>query len=135
MNFEISTKGFNDIINITEQVEAEVKKIGLKNGVVVVFVPHQTCAITVLEHEPGLIEDLKKALEKIAPAKGQYKHNQTWGDGNGAAHIRASFLKPDLTIPIENGKLVLGTWQQIILIDFDNRPRQRQIDIKVMEGR
>jgi len=134
MEFNISTKGFNDIINLTDQVEVIVAKSKIKNGLVLVFVPHQTCAVSVLEYESGLIKDLKEALEKIAPQQADYQHNQKWGDGNGYAHIRASFLKPDLTVPLENGKLVLGTWQQIILIDFDNQPRQRRIVIKITEG-
>ena len=130
MKIEVSTKGFNDIVNITDKVGEVVSKSNVKDGLAVIFVPHQTCAISALEYEDGLIADLKEALEKVAPVSGKYQHDKKWGDGNGAAHIRASFLKPDLSVPVEDGRLVLGSWQQIILIDFDNRPRQRQIIIK-----
>jgi len=131
MKLTISTQGHNDIIDITDKVEEIVKKSQTKEGIVLVFVPHQTCAITVLENEPGLIQDLKDLLNKIAPAKADYRHNAAWGDGNATAHLLASLFKPDLSIPIENNQLQLGTWQQIILIDFDNRPRQREIIIKI----
>ena len=135
MKIEVSTKGFNDIVNITDKVGEVVSKSNVKDGLAVIFVPHQTCAISTLEYEDGLAADLKEALEKVAPVSGSYQHDKKWGDGNGAAHIRASFLKPDLSVPVEDGRLVLGSWQQIILIDFDNRPRQRQIIIKIMEGK
>ena len=135
MNFRISTKGHNDIIDITEKVEQAVKQAGVKNGQVLVFVAHQTCAITTLEYEPGLIQDLKELIAKIVPANKDYQHNQAWGDGNGAAHLLAALFKPDLTLPIANGQLIRGTWQQIILIDFDNRPRDREIIIDILENK
>jgi len=91
------------------------------------FVAGSTAALTTIEFEPGALEDLKRALEQIAPMQGQYAHNEAWGDGNGYAHLRAALLKPDLCIPIEEGRLALGTWQQIVLLDFDNRPRQRKV--------
>jgi secondary thiamine-phosphate synthase enzyme len=133
MKFTISTQGHNDIIDITDKVAEIVKKSKTKEGIVLVFVPHQTCAITVLENEPGLIQDLKDMLNKIAPAKADYRHN-TGGDGNATAHLLASLFKPDLTVPIENNQLQLGTWQQIILIDFDNRSRQREIIVKIIKS-
>jgi len=133
MKIKISTQGFNDIINITDKVEKVVRESGVKNGLVLVFVPHQTCAITVLENEPGIIQDLKDLLNKIAPLKGNYRHNSALGEGNAAAHLLASFFKPDLTIPIENNQLLLGAWQKVILIDCDNRPRERKIIIKITE--
>lgn len=134
MKLTISTQGFNDIIDITDQVAEIVKKSPIKEGMVLVFVPHQTCAVTVLENEAGLIQDLKDLLNKIAPLKADYRHNAAWGEGNGAAHLLASFFKPDLTIPLEDGQLILGTWQKIILIDFDNRPRQRQVLVKIVKS-
>ena len=134
MKFEISTQGFNDIIDITDQVAEVVRESQTKEGTALVFVPHQTCAITVLENEPGLIQDLKDFLNKLAPLKGDYQHNRTGGEGNGAAHLLASLFKPDLTIPIGNNQLQLGTWQQIILIDFDNRSRRRQVIVKIIKG-
>ena len=114
--------------------ERVVEILPKQEGLVHIFVPHQTCAVSVLEYEPGLVQDLKGILEKLVPDKEEYEHNLKWGDGNGAAHLKASLLKPSLTVPLENGKLCLGTWQQIILMDFDNRPRQRQIFISVLEG-
>ncbi len=133
MKIKISTQGFNDIIDITNQVAEAVKKSQVKDGLVLVFVPHQTCAITVLENEPGLIQDLKDLLEKIAPLKAEYRHDAAWEEGNGAAHLLASLFKPDLVVPLEEGNLILGTWQKIILIDFDNRPRQREVIIKILK--
>ena len=133
MKIKISTQGFNDIIDITDKVAEAVKKSKTKDGLVLVFVPHQTCAITVLENEPGLIQDLKDLLEKIAPLKAGYRHDAAWDEGNGAAHLLASLFKPDLAIPLESGQLILGTWQKIILIDFDNRPRQREVIIKILK--
>ena len=131
MKFKISTKGFTDIINITPQVEKEVEKSNVKDGICLVFVAHSTCAITTIEYEEGAIKDLKRALEIIAPMNTNYEHCKKWGDCNGYAHIRAALMKPCLVIPIEDGKLVLGTWQQITLIDFDNRPREREVFVKI----
>lgn len=130
---EISTKGNNDVINITDLVQAEIRKSGKKEGFCFLFVPHSTCGLTTIEFEPGVVDDLKEVLEKIIPTRPDYKHNQAWGDGNAQAHLRAAFLKPDLVIPFENGQLQLGTWQQIVLIDFDVRPRTRNIIIKIKD--
>ena len=132
MKFNISTKGFNDIIDITSRVSKIVKESNVKDGICLVFVAHSTCAITTIEYEEGAIKDFKRALEIIAPMNENYEHCKKWGDCNGYAHIRAALMKPSLAVPIENGKLILGTWQQIVLIDFDNRPREREIIIKVI---
>ncbi|NQV00742.1 MAG: YjbQ family protein [Parcubacteria group bacterium] len=132
MKITISTKGHNDIIDITDKVAEKVKESKVEQGIVLVFVPHQTCAISVLEYEPGLIQDLKDLLNKIAPLKGDYEHNKAWGDGNGAAHLLASLIKPDLTVPLENNHLILGTWQKIILLDFDNRACEREVNITII---
>ena len=134
MKLKISTQGHNDIIDITEKVQKAVKQAKVENGQVLVFVAHQTCAITTLEYEPGLIQDLKELIEKIVPANKDYQHNKAWGDGNGAAHLLAALFKPDLTLPIENSQLIRGTWQKIILIDFDNRPRTRQVIINILKN-
>jgi secondary thiamine-phosphate synthase enzyme len=128
----LQTEGFNDIIDITEKVEETIKKSKIEDGIVAIFVVGSTAAITTIEYEPGLIEDIREALEKIAPMKGKYKHEEAWHDGNGYAHIRASLMKPSLSVPIENGKLCLGRWQQIVLIDFDNRPRERIVIVKAL---
>ena len=132
MRFTISTKGFTDIIDITLIVEKEVEKSKVKDGICLVFVAHSTCAITTIEYEEGAIKDLKRALEIIAPMNDNYEHCKKWGDCNGYAHIRAALMKPCLVVPVENGKLVFGQWQQLVLIDFDNRPREREILVKVI---
>lgn len=134
MKFSISTKGFNDIIDITDKVAQIIKKSKIEDGICLVSCPGSTCGITTIEYESGLIEDLKKVLEKIAPMSKDYEHCKKWGDCNGYAHIRSSLLKPFLAVPIEGGKLLLGTWQQIAFIDFDNRPRNREISVKIIKG-
>lgn len=128
----VSTEGFNDVVNITDEAEKIVKDSKIKDGVAVIFVPGSTATITTIEYESGLVEDIKVALEKVAPVEGYYKHEEAWHDGNGYAHIRAALMKPSISVPIENGKLLLGTWQQIVLIDFDNRARERKIIVKVL---
>ena len=132
MRFSIRTKGFNDIIDITERVQEEVEKSKVKDGICLVSSPGSTCGITTIEYEDGLIEDLKRALERVAPMSEDYEHCKKWGDCNGYAHIRSALIKPFLAVPIENEKLALGQWQQITLIDFDNRPREREILVKVI---
>ncbi len=132
-SFFIKTQGFNDILNITEKVEKAVQESGVQEGIVLIFVPGSTAGITTIEYEPGVIEDLKNVFEKIAPKNGDYKHEEAWHDGNGFSHVRAAILGPSLTLPIENGKMLLGSWQQIVLVDFDNKPRKRQIIIKVVK--
>ena len=132
MKFFVQTKGLNDIIDITSQVVQEVKIAKIKEGFCLVFSPGSTCGITTIEYEPNLIEDFKEFLEKLAPSDKKYHHDETWGDRNGFSHIRSALIKPFLAVPIEQGKLILGTWQQIVLIDFDNRPRQREVVVKVM---
>lgn len=124
---EFNTKGETDIIDITKKVGDNLKKIPVTNGVVTIFVPGATGGLTTVEYESGLIQDLKNMFERIAPRHGEYMHNLKWKDGNGFSHVRASLLGPSLVIPFENKKLCLGTWQQIIFIDFDNRPREREI--------
>ena len=132
MRFKIKTKGFTDIIDITSQVSEIVKNFNVKNGICLVFIASSTCALTTIEYESGAIQDLKRALEIVAPMNEDYEHCKKWGDCNGYAHIRAALMKPGLVVPIENGKLILGTWQNIVLIDFDNRPREREIIVKVI---
>ena len=134
MRFSIKTKGLNDIIDITDEVSEIVKKSEAKDGICLISCPGSTCGITTMEYESGLIKDLKRALEIIAPMNENYEHCKKWGDCNGYAHIRSALLKPGLAIPIEDGKLVLGTWQQIVLIDFDNRPREREIIVKLVHA-
>jgi len=129
---KLSTKGDTDIINITAETATAVLSSGLNNGSVTVFVPGSTGGITTLEYEPGLVEDLKTYFEKIAPKKGEYQHNIRWKDGNGYSHVRAAFLGPDVTIPIVDNQMQLGKWQQIVFIDFDNRPREREVIVQII---
>lgn len=129
---KLNTRGDTDIINITEEVIEKLKDSRLSNGTVTVFVSGSTGALTTVEYEPGLIKDLNRLFEEIAPKRKEYAHNQTWGDGNGYAHVRASLLGPSLTIPFVNKSLQLGTWQQIVFIDFDNRPRSRELTLQII---
>ncbi len=129
---KLSTKGDTDIINITAEVASAVLSSDLKNGSVTIFVPGSTGGITTVEYEPGLVEDLKTFFEKIAPKSDTYQHNIRWQDGNGYSHVRASFLGPGITVPFVSNKMQLGKWQQIIFIDFDNRPREREIIVQII---
>jgi len=124
----IKTNGNCEVVNITDQVAAAVAKSGMADGTVTVFNVGSTAGITTTEYEPGLVNyDLKAAFEKIAPHNARYEHEETWHDDNGHSHVRASLLGPSLTVPVVAGRLTLGTWQQIILIDFDTRPRTRTV--------
>ena len=132
MKINIETRGHYDFIDITDRVSRIIEKSGVRDGIAIIFVPGSTAAITTMEYESGVIEDLKELFEKLAPEKADYKHHQRWGDRNGAAHMKSALVGPDLCVPIENGRLLLGTWQQIVLIDFDERPRNREIIVKVV---
>lgn len=127
-----STRGNVDIIDITSDVSRLVENSGLERGIVTVFVHGSTAAVTTIEYESGLVEDLKQALERVAPRGIEYRHNLRWGDGNGHSHIRASLLGPSLTVPFQGARLMLGTWQQIVFIDLDNRPRTRDVIVQMM---
>lgn len=127
--FSLNTNGDTDIINITEQVQKELKDVKLKNGIVAISSPGSTLSFTTIEFEPALAQDLKEFFEKAIPKGKHYRHDDTWGDANGYAHLRSSLLGPSIVIPFQNQKLSLGTWQQIVLIDFDNRPRERKIKL------
>ena len=127
-----STQGVCHVIDLTPQIIQEIKKNCIQNGIVTLFVTGSTAGLTTVEFEPGLIKDLEELFEKIAPKEQYYHHEETWHDGNGFSHVRASLLKPSLTIPISKGEMTLGTWQQIVLMDFDNRPRTRSIAMQIM---
>jgi len=131
MRFSIRTKGFNDIVDITDKISEIVRKSKIKEGLCLISSPGSTVGLTTIEYDPNLLEDFKEFLEKVAPSNRSYRHDETWGDKNASSHIMSAFIKPFLTVPIEDGELVLGTWQQIILIDFDNRPREREIIVKL----
>jgi secondary thiamine-phosphate synthase enzyme len=128
----LTTKGFGDTIDITDAVTTIQEKSGVVNGLVTVFCQGSTGTITTIEFEPGVIQDLKKALEKIVPSNVPYEHDKAWGDGNGFSHVRAALMKPSLSIPVVDGKMSLGMWQQIVFIDFDNRPRERTVVVQVI---
>jgi len=134
MNFTINTKGFTDIIDITDEVSQKVKESKIKDGICLISCPGSTTGLTTIEYEEGALNDLKKVLEKIVPATKDYEHCKKWGDCNGYAHIRSALIKPFLTVPIEDEKLVLGNWQQIVFLDFDNRPRKREVKIKIIKN-
>ncbi|MFQ5604861.1 MAG: secondary thiamine-phosphate synthase enzyme YjbQ [bacterium] len=130
-SIEISTCGHTDIIDITREVAAIVQQSGLNQGHVLVFLSGSTAGVTSIEYEPGLLKDLPQAFEKFAPTGVTYHHDATWGDGNGYAHVRAAMLGPSFTAPFKDGRLLLGTWQQIVVIDFDNRSRRRSVQVQI----
>jgi len=130
---QVGTKGDCQILDITQQAAKEVAESGVSAGTATFFVVGSTAGITTAEYEPGLVNhDIRAAFEKIAPQNGHYEHEETWHDDNGHSHVRASLLGPGLTVPIVEGKLTLGTWQQIIIVDFDTRPRSRQVICQIM---
>ncbi|HVP78505.1 MAG TPA: secondary thiamine-phosphate synthase enzyme YjbQ [Thermodesulfobacteriota bacterium] len=130
--FSLSTKGFSDIIDITNRVVAVIGHSKIENGLVTVFCPGSTGSVTTIEYEAGVLKDLQKAIEKVAPSGIPYEHDRRWGDGNGFSHVRAALMKPSLTFPLIKGRLSLGTWQQIVFIDFDNKKRERKILVHVI---
>lgn len=129
---QFSTRGDADIVDITEQVAACVSDTSLIAGIVTVFCPSSTSALTTIEYESGALSDLKRLFDQVAPVNQVYQHDARWGDGNGHSHVRAALLGSSLTVPFANRRLTLGTWQQIIYIDFDNRPRRRELVVQVM---
>jgi secondary thiamine-phosphate synthase enzyme len=131
-SISLRTQGGSDVADITGRVESAVRSSGVRDGLVTVFVPGSTAGVTTIEFEPGAVADLKRAIERLAPAGIHYDHDQRWGDGNGFSHVRAALLGPSLSIPVSQGRMELGTWQQIVLIDFDNRPRTREVVIQTL---
>ena len=128
----IETSGPGDLIDITGDISTLISKKKLKIGHVIIFHIGSTAAITTFEYEPGLVKDMQNLYEKIVPANKHYHHDETWGDANGFSHLRAALQGPSLTIPFENGKLLLGTWQQVVLAEFDNKPRKRQVTVQIV---
>ena len=128
----LSTKGFSDTIDITGNVERIVNHSGIRDGLATIFCRGSTGSVTTIEYESGVIKDLQRALEKIVPSNVPYEHDKRWGDGNGFSHVRAALMKPSLTVPIIKQQLILGTWQQIVFMDFDNRNRQREIVVHII---
>lgn len=131
-SFSIKTSGRDDIHDITAQVGREVAASQIRDGLACVFVAGSTAAVTTVEYEPGLIKDLQEALDRLYPKDMDYEHHRRWGDGNGHSHVRASMIGPSLVVPVKNGELILGTWQQIILLELDIRARNREIIVQVI---
>ncbi|HRZ28698.1 MAG TPA: secondary thiamine-phosphate synthase enzyme YjbQ [Spirochaetota bacterium] len=129
---QVSSKGRRDVIDITAKVQQVIADKGVSDGIVVVFVPGSTAALTTIEFEPGLVKDIDALLERLIPYKEDYRHHQTWHDDNGAAHLQAALMGPSITVPVVNGKLTLGTWQQIVLVDCDTRPRDRTLVVQMI---
>ena len=129
---EVATKGYGDLVDVTGAVEGFVAESGVKEGLATVFVPGATAAVTTIEYEPGLVSDLKAALERLVPRDMPYAHDSRWGDGNGFSHVRAALVKASLSVPVAKGRLITGTWQQIVVIDFDNRARRRRVVVQIL---
>jgi len=129
---EFATTGDTDVIDLTAEAAEFLQGSGVQNGVLVVFTPGSTAGVTTIEYESGAVADLKRALDIMVPRHEDYEHNRRWGDGNGYSHVRAALVGPSLVIPVREGKLELGTWQQIVLCDFDNRPRRRRLTLHLM---
>lgn len=123
----VSTKGYNDVHNLTDEIQASLESTRLKTGAVTIFVPGATAGVTTIEFESGCVIDLKSAFDRLVPQSVHYEHNARWGDGNGFSHIRAAILGASLQVPFSDKRLLTGTWQQIVLVDFDNRPRRREV--------
>lgn len=128
----VETRGHTDIVDITSRVVEALDYSGLSRGILTVFVPGSTAGVTTIEYEPGLLKDLPEVFQRMAPTGVRYHHDATWGDGNGYAHVRAALLGASFTAPFTEGRLMLGTWQQIVLVDFDNRPRRRQLVVQII---
>jgi secondary thiamine-phosphate synthase enzyme len=128
----LQTKGDYDIIDITPQVERQVAEAEISNGTVTLFIAGSTAGLSTIEFEPGLLSDFQSMWERNVPKNIPYNHDRRWGDGNGHSHVRASLLGASLVIPLTDKRLTLGTWQQIVLVDFDNRPRSRQVILQIM---
>ena len=131
-NINLQSKGRCDIIDITPQVEQQIAHTDINSGTVTLFINGSTAGITTIEFEPGLLSDFPDMWERLVPTNITYKHDSTWGDGNGHSHVRASLLGSSLVVPFSDKKLALGTWQQIVVADFDNRPRSRQVIVQIM---
>lgn len=128
---ELQTEGHCDVHDITARLNAEIANSGIVEGQVLVFVSGSTAGVTTVEFEPGLVLDIQEFFEKLIPERGNFHHHKTWGDDNGSSHVRAALLKPSLTIPFRQGLLLLGTWQQVVIVDFDTRPRTRKTVIQI----
>jgi secondary thiamine-phosphate synthase enzyme len=132
LRIQVATRGHGDVIDITHRVDEQIRNSGLDSGIVTLFVPSSTSALTTIEYESGAVQDLQLLFDRIAPPDADYRHNLRWGDGNGHAHVRHALLGPSLVIPFVEGRMTLGTWQQVVLVDFDNRPRSRSVVVQML---
>jgi secondary thiamine-phosphate synthase enzyme len=134
MTFSVSTQGHDDIVNITDKLSKAVAESGVRSGFCIAFITGSTAALTTMENEGGIKKDLHALFERWAPEAADYEHHKKWGDHNGAAHMKHAIIGPDLAIPVEDGELALGTWQQAVLIDFDEKPRERTVVVQIITG-
>jgi len=132
LSVQLHTQGNTDILDITSQVSQALKNTPIKSGILTIFCPSSTSALTTIEYEPGCVSDLRRLFDEIVNPNRDYAHNGRWGDANGHSHIRAALLGPSLTVPVVKGRMVLGVWQQIIFVDFDTRPRERELVIQLV---
>jgi secondary thiamine-phosphate synthase enzyme len=128
----LTTQGNTDILDITQQVVECIHSTNLTNGLVTIFCPSSTSGVTTIEYEPGVLQDLKRIFDEIIPKESIYQHDEAWHDGNGYSHVRAALVKASITVPLVEGRMTLGTWQQIVFIDFDTRPRKREIIVQIL---
>ena len=131
-SLEVATCGFSHIVDLTDRLAECLARSQLTDGLLTAFVPGSTGALTTIEYEPGLLEDLPALFEKIVPRDFPYRHHETWHDDNGSSHLRAALVGPSISIPFVRGNLTLGTWQQVVLVDFDTRPRRRQLVVQII---
>ena len=131
-SFTVKTNGYCDVIDVTDKVQEAVTDSGIENGIATIFICGSTAGITTLEYESGAVADLQKMIERIVPQGEEYQHNLKWHDGNGFSHVRAALSKASLTVPFSDSKLLLGSWQQIVVLDFDNRTRNRKVIVQVL---
>ena len=131
-SISLDTRGNTEVVDLTQQVAGIIRQAGLANGIVTVFCPSSTSGLTTLEYEPGCVKDLRQLFEELIPSNRDWAHNATWNDDNGHSHLRAALLGASLTVPFEHGRLALGTWQQIVYVDFDFRSRHRELVVQVM---
>ena len=132
--FTLATQGGGEVIEVTQQAQKVIDNSGLRDGLATVFVAHSTCGMTTIEYEPGCNADLNRVLESLAPQADRYEHNERNADTNGHAHVRAALIGPSVTMPFANGQLCIGTWQRIVCIDFDDRPRSRRLIVQLLGG-
>lgn len=129
---KVSSKSDTDIIDITRDVQNIISESGMKSGMANVFVPGSTASVSTIEFEPNLVQDMKDAIERLVPSGIKYRHAETWNDDNGSSHVRAALMGPGITVPFKDGKLLLGAWQQVVLMDFDTRPRKREVVVTLV---